>query len=97
MNLSKLTKEQLLNMLQQQQQAQASGLLVKRNKSGGVFIRADHFIEWSEAKGKEYTYGMNLPYATAKKLFNDEGLLELIKGAINDMNEDDNTPANLIG
>lgn len=92
-----MTKDDLIKMLQQQQDAQASGLLVKRNKSGGVFIRADHFIEWSEAKGKEYTYGMNLPYATAKKLFNDPSLIELIKGEINNMSTEANTPADLIG
>lgn len=85
MNLSKLSKEQLLEMVAKQQAHQASGLMVKRNSSGGVFIRAEVFQEWSEAKKKAYTAGINIPANTAKTLFNDENLLRLIRDAINEL------------
>ena len=84
-NLSKMTKEQLLEMVQKQQAQQASGLMVKRNASGGVFVRAESFVEWSDKKQKSYTAGINLPANTAKVLFNDANLIEIIREAINDL------------
>lgn len=42
---------------------------VSRNKSGGVFVRHPLFLEVSEAKGKEYVAGINLPPNVARILF----------------------------
>lgn len=83
--LAKMSKDELLALVAQQQEAQANGLMVKRNASGGVYIRSDKFIEWSEKKQKSYTAGINIPPNTAKVLFNDPTLLELIKDAVNNL------------
>jgi len=86
-NLSKLTKEQLMAMVEKTQELQASGLMVKRNASGGIFVRAESFVEWSDKKQKNYTAGVNIPANTAKVLFNDDNLLGLIRDAINDLDD----------
>lgn len=90
--MSNLTKAQLEQQLEQlqaqlatQQQQQASGLMIKKNASGGVYIRSAQFKEWSVKKSKQYTYGLNIPFATAKILFNDSEMLNQIKEAINSM------------
>lgn len=83
--LAKLPKEQLLKIMEQQIKAQASGLTVKLTDKGGVYIRHDSFKEFSSAKGKEYTAGINLGFVTAKSLFNNQALIEQIRDAINAM------------
>lgn len=77
--------EEAQRLLAQFQNAQASGLMVKKNSAGGVYIRSAQFKEWSVKKGKQYTYGLNIPLATAKILFNDAEMLEQIKEAVNNM------------
>ena len=91
MNLNNLTKAELLKLLQAQQAQQQAGLMVKRNSSGGVYIRSDKFQEWSEKKGKAYTAGINIPSNTAKVLFNDASLIELIKEAVNQLDDNNGT------
>lgn len=49
---------------------------VSRNKFGGVFVRHPKFIEHSEAKGKDYVAGINLPPKVAKVLFGDKAVFE---------------------
>jgi hypothetical protein len=83
MNLSKMSKEELVKLLQQQQASQASGLMVKFNSGGGIFIRSSKFQEWSTAKNKSYVAGINIPPNTAQVLFNDPQLLELIREEVN--------------
>ncbi len=85
MDLNKLTKDELKAMVEKTVAQQASGLMVKRNSSGGVFIRAESFVEWSDKKNKSYTAGVNIPQNTAKVLFNDSNLLELIRDAVNEL------------
>lgn len=82
-NLKNMTKEQLVKMLEQTQQAQASGLMVKLNSSGGIYIRSSNFKAWSTSKNKEYIAGINMPVSVAKALFNDASMLELIKDEVN--------------
>jgi hypothetical protein len=85
-NLSKMTKEQLAELvkaMQATQQVHASGILVKKTEKGGAYIRHPQFVEWSENKGKEYVYGINMPMNTAKKLFNDIELLKVIRDELN--------------
>ena len=82
-----MTKDELVKILEAQQAQQQAGLMVKRNASGGIYIRSDKFIEWSEKKGKSYTAGLNVPSNTAKVLFNDPSLLDLIKEAVNSLEE----------
>ena len=84
-NLKNMTKEQLLKLMEANLKAQASGLTVKLTEKGGVYIRHDSFREFSQAKGKEYTAGINLGFVTAKSLFNNPALLEQIRDAINAM------------
>ena len=81
-DLSKLPKEKLLAMLEAQLKAQASGLMVKLNKSGGVYIRHDSFKEFSESKSKEYVAGINVPLLTALALFGNPALCAEIHEAI---------------
>lgn len=53
---------------------------VSRNKSGGVFVRHPKFVERSEAKGKDYIAGINIPPNVAKVLFGDSAVFaELAK------------------
>ena len=80
-----MTKEQLLELVQAQQAQQQAGLMVKRNASGGVYIRSEKFIEWSDKKQKSYTAGINIPFNTAKVLLNDESLLAMIRDAVNNI------------
>lgn len=90
--MSKLTAAQandriaeLEAMISAQQQSRSMGLLVKENKSGGIYIKAPSFIEYSVAKNKEYVAGINLGAATAKALFNNPELIDAIRDAINSM------------
>jgi hypothetical protein len=83
--LAKMSKEQLLAMLENKLKADASGLIVKLTDKGGVYIRHDSFKEFSTAKGKEYTAGINLGFVTAKSLFNNPELINQIRDAINAM------------
>jgi hypothetical protein len=78
MELSKLSKTELQALVAQMQAAQESGLMVKLNSSGGVFIRHNSFKAWSTSKNKEYTAGVNMPYGVAKALFGNAELLEQI-------------------
>ena len=54
---------------------QESGLIVKLNSKGGVFIRSNEFKEFSVSKNKEYTAGINMGANTAKALFGNPTLL----------------------
>lgn len=78
-----MTKEELVKMLEAQQASQASGLMVKVNSSGGIYIRSSKFQEWSSAKNKSYIAGINIPRNTAHILFNDPQLIELIRDEVN--------------
>jgi hypothetical protein len=83
MNLNTLSKQELVKLLQQQQESQATGLMVKENTSKGIYIRSTKFREWSANKNKEYVAGINIPRNTAKVLFNDPQLIELIRDEVN--------------
>jgi hypothetical protein len=85
MDLSKLSKQELLALIERQQRNDASGLIVKLTEKGGVYIRHDSFKEFSTAKGKEYTAGLNMGFVTAKALFNNPALVEAIRESINAM------------
>ena len=88
MSLTKAQLEQQLKELQAQlaaSQQSGGGLTVKRNQSGGVYIRHTSFREWSVNKNKEYVAGMNIGYNTAKQLFNNSELLEQIKSMVNSL------------
>lgn len=82
-HLSKMNKEDLIKMLEAKMKAESTGLLVKMNQSGGVFIRHDSFKEHSARTGKDYTAGINIPYFTAKALFNNPELLNQVRDSIN--------------
>ena len=84
-NMTKDQLKALVAQLAQANQAQASGLMVKPNKSGGVYIRHNSFVEYSEAKGKNYVAGINMGNETAKALFNNPELLDQIKSMINSL------------
>lgn len=81
-DLSKLSKQELMALLENQIKAQASGLQVKLNKSGGVYIRHDSFREFSASKSKEYVAGINVPLLTALALFGNATLCAEIHEAI---------------
>lgn len=83
LDLGKLSKQELLAYIERQQQNDAAGLMVKLTEKGGIYIRHDSFKEFSSAKGKEYTAGINLGFVTAKALFNNPALLEAIRDSIN--------------
>lgn len=80
-----MTKDELLKLLEAQQEQQKAGLMVKRNASGGIYIRSEKFIEWSDKKQKSYTAGINIPSNTAKVLFNDETLIAMVRDAVNNL------------
>lgn len=82
-DLSKLSKNELLALIEQQHKNNAAGLIVKVTEKGGLFIRHDSFTEYSKAKEKDYVAGINLGFNTAKALFNNPVLLEEIKNSIN--------------
>jgi hypothetical protein len=88
-NLTKAQMEQHIKQLEAQlagvQKAQSTGLMVKVNASGGIYIRSSEFREWSAKKNKEYTAGINLGFNTAKVLFNSPELLEQIKEQVNQL------------
>lgn len=77
-DLSKLSKHELLAFIEAQSKMRASGLIVKRNSAGGVYIRHDSFIEYSKSKEKEYVAGLNIPATTAKALFGNPELLKQV-------------------
>lgn len=81
--LKNMSKQELLALIESQAKAQASGLIVKLTEKGGVYIRHDSFKEFSTAKGKEYTAGINLGFVTAKALFNSPELLKQIRDTLN--------------
>jgi len=83
MDLSKLSKQDLMELLQRQAENNASGLMVKLTAGGGVYIKHDSFREFSVAKNKEYTAGINIGYATAKALFGNPALLKQVSDSIN--------------
>ena len=56
-----------------------TGVTIKRNKSGGLYVRHPNFIEYSEDKNKEYINGVNIPMNTAKQLFSNKTLLNAIQ------------------
>lgn len=82
LDLSKLSKNELMALLERQIKQQASGLMVKLNSAGGVYIRHDSFREFSDKKGKEYTAGINVPLLTALALFGNPTLCAEIHEAI---------------
>ena len=51
MNLNKMTKEDLVKMLQAKQAQEASGLIVKENSKGGIFIRSNDLVTKVRGKG----------------------------------------------
>lgn len=83
-NLSKMNKNDLEALARKllEQQKNNAALMVKRNASGGVYIRSEKFVEWSDKKQKSYTAGINIPANTAKVLFNDPTLIEAISKEI---------------
>jgi hypothetical protein len=78
MDISKMSKAQLAEIVAQMQASQESGLIVKKNSKGGIFIRSNDFREFSVNKGKEYTAGINLGMNTAKALFGNKELLDQV-------------------
>lgn len=80
--LAKMNKNDLLALVERLTKAQASSLLVKRNSSGGVYIRHDSFKEFSDSKQKEYVAGINVPANTAIALFGNPELCKEIFEAI---------------
>ena len=83
--LSKLSKTDLLAMVEKMTKAQNSGLMVKRNSAGGLYIRHDSFKEFSSAKQKEYVAGINIPANTAVALFGNQELCKEIFERIKSM------------
>ena len=83
MSLTKAQLEQRLKELETQLATQQSGLTVKKNIKGGIFIRHGSFKEWSTKLNKEYTASLNLPFNTAKTLFNNQALIDQIRDLIN--------------
>ena len=83
--LASMTKQDLLAFIEAQAKATSNGVQVKKNASGGVYIRSSKFIEFSTRTNKDYVAGLNIPFNTAKALFNDEALLVLIRDQINAM------------
>lgn len=81
-DLNKLSKTELMAMLEAKLKAEAGGLMVKRNASGGVYIRHPSFKEFSDSKQKEYVAGINIPAATAVALFSNPALFKEIGDAI---------------
>jgi hypothetical protein len=84
-DLNKLSKQELLSILEATMKAQSSGLMVKKNAAGGVYIRHSSFEEYSTAKNKVYVSGINIGLNTAKKLFNNPELIEQIKEQLKTM------------
>lgn len=88
-NLSKMTKAELMEALERAMKSKANvggqALLVKRNASGGVFIRHPSFLEFSDRTQKDYVAGINIPANTAVALFSNPELLNQIAQAIKDI------------
>ena len=82
MDLSKLTKQELCALIEQQHKNNAAGLIVKVTEKGGVFIRHETFLEHSTAKGKDYVAGINMGFSTAHALFTNEALLSQVVASI---------------
>ena len=80
--LSKLTKNELMALIEQQHKNNAAGLMVKVTDKGGIFIKHDSFKEYSTAKEKEYVAGINIGFATAQALFNNPSLLSEVVASI---------------
>lgn len=85
LNLSKMSKEQIIALYESKLKAESSGLMVKVNQSGGVYIRHNSFKEFSDRTQKEYTAGINVPMATAVALFGNKDLCAQIFEAINNI------------
>ena len=81
-DLSKLTKQELCALIEQQHKNTASGLSVKVTEKGGIYIRHSSFIERSEAKQKDYVAGINMGFSTAHALFTNEALLKEVVASI---------------
>lgn len=82
LDLSKLTKQELLAMVEQQAKNSASGLIVKVTEKGGIYISHESFVEYSTAKGKTYKAGINIGMNTAQALFLDPTLLSNVVESI---------------
>ena len=81
-DLSKMTKEELIQFAMKQQQqveAIANGLQVKKTVKGGIWIKHSDWVERSETKNKDYIASINMGPNTAKALFSNEALLEQVK------------------
>jgi hypothetical protein len=64
-----ITIEQLLDAVESLAKNSGGGRTVKKNSSGGLFIRDASFRCWSSAKGKRYTGSCNIPWDVAIALF----------------------------
>jgi len=58
------------------------GLVVKRNSSGGVYIRHPKFVAHSSKKDKDYIAGINLDPAVAAVLFGDKAVYDEIAAQV---------------
>ena len=83
MSLENLTKAELLEFIKSQEQARTLGLTVKVTAKGGIYIQSSEFKEYSEAKQKTYTAGINLGMNTARALFNNQALIDAIRDEVN--------------
>jgi hypothetical protein len=83
MDITKLSKPELLAYIERQASNNASGLLFKVTDKGGIYIRHDSFKEYSSTKSKDYIAGINIGYSTAKALFNNPALLDAIRESVN--------------
>ena len=72
LNLQNMTKTQLEALIMEQAkqlEAKASGLVVKRNKAGGVYITHQSFRAMKKDGSGDYQAGLNISDETAKALF----------------------------
>jgi hypothetical protein len=83
--IAKMKPTELKAALESIVKQQATGLQVKLNKSGGVYIRHDSFKEFSASKSKEYVAGINVPLLTALALFGNPELCKQIHEQIKNL------------
>ena len=81
-DLTKLTKQELCALIEQQHKNNAAGLIVKVTDKGGLYIRSDSFVEYSTAKEKDYVAGINMGLNTAIALFTNDALLTQVVASV---------------
>ena len=77
------------------------GTTIKRNRSGGLFVRDASFEAYSTAKAKKYVASANIPWEVAYPLFSSPELLKAVAEFVREQGEEiprsETPPENVIG